>query len=84
MYRQLVILDAIRSLQARRPDASVLVGDLQDVLKQQGLKWGRDTLRTCLKYLVKRRRLKKLNRNVYRLLPSGTVCSPDPVPHDCP
>jgi hypothetical protein len=70
MYRQFVILDAIRSLQARRPDASVLVGDLQDVLKQQGLKWGRDTLRTCLKRLVKQRRLEKLNRNVYRLFPS--------------
>ncbi|UQN05484.1 hypothetical protein [Deinococcus sp. QL22] len=73
MYSQLLILDAIRKLQTRRPDASVLVGDLQEVLCQRGVTWRRGTVQTYLKRLADQHVLERLDRNVYRLRPTDSA-----------
>ncbi|MFB9992506.1 hypothetical protein ACFFLM_11060 [Deinococcus oregonensis] len=70
MYRQILILAAIRQLQVRRPDASVLIGDLQDLLNKRELAWDRRTVQTYARRLVEQQVLERLDRDVYRLLPT--------------
>jgi DNA-binding IclR family transcriptional regulator len=70
VYNKILVLSAIRHLQPRRPDASVLIGDLQEVLLERGVTWERSTVQLYLKRLVNQRVLEQLDRNVYRLVPS--------------
>ncbi|MDB5044773.1 MAG: hypothetical protein JWQ08_823 [Deinococcus sp.] len=71
MYRQLLILAAIRHLQARRPYFSVLMGDIEDALDQRELTWNRSMVNSYLRQLVQQHVLEKLDRNVYRLIPTA-------------
>ncbi|UQN05486.1 hypothetical protein [Deinococcus sp. QL22] len=70
MHTQRLILYAIRTLQARRPDASVLVGDIEDVMRQHGRNFQRATVQLHLKRLVDQHMLERLDQNVYRLTPA--------------
>ncbi len=70
VYSKILILSAIRQLQVRRPDASVLVGDLQEALCARGVIWRRGTVQGYLRQLVQQQALERLDRNVYRLVPT--------------
>ncbi|MFB9991340.1 hypothetical protein ACFFLM_05025 [Deinococcus oregonensis] len=68
MHSRVLVLAAIHYLKNRRPDGSVLVGDLQDTLYRSGVIWKRGTVQGYLRAMVDEAILERLDLNVYRLI----------------